>query len=256
MMISSSPLVTLIATAVVANARVPSYKHLRICHHTLTSFNFFFQFCFLFSSSLLNITRNRYFWLQPCKMHVVEALKMRCCYRWPELGVPVDPSVRLEKCSQWVSHVKSISVWNFEKVAGTLPQSQPNCDMSLGEKIWSSKWRRVIFLGFLLLIYTLVGAAVFVALESTDEETRKRDLQIELKRFANETGISAGLLRNFTERYRRLAEHGAASSVNNWEFGASFFFALTVVTTIGKKEKKWRERLIKLKKEEKFDKKI
>ncbi|KAM9589333.1 potassium channel subfamily K member 15 [Trichechus inunguis] len=78
--------------------------------------------------------------------------------------------------------------------------------------------------------YLLVGAAVFDALESEAESGRKRLLAQKRSEFRRKYGFSA-------EDYReleRLALQGEPHRAGpQWKFAGSFYFAITVITTIG-----------------------
>lgn len=79
--------------------------------------------------------------------------------------------------------------------------------------------------------YLLVGAAVFDALESKTEKDKSEDLRME------ESSIR--LHYNMTEEDFQLLRRNIIMSVpykagTQWKFAGAFYFALTVITTIGK----------------------
>ena len=90
---------------------------------------------------------------------------------------------------------------------------------------------RTLALIISILTYLLVGAAVFDTLESKQEKTQKKkidDRKYELMRKYNLT----------KEKYDeiemvvlQLKPHKAGVQ---WKFAGSFYFAITVITTIGK----------------------
>ncbi|XP_042550737.1 potassium channel subfamily K member 15 [Dipodomys spectabilis] len=81
-----------------------------------------------------------------------------------------------------------------------------------------------------ILSYLLVGAAVFDALESEAERGRQRLLAQKRGEFRRKYGFSADDYREL-ERLARQAEPHRAG--RQWKFAGSFYFAITVITTIG-----------------------
>ncbi|KAM4842356.1 potassium channel subfamily K member 15 isoform 1-T1 [Thomomys bottae] len=81
-----------------------------------------------------------------------------------------------------------------------------------------------------ILSYLLVGAAVFDALESEAERGRQRRLAQKRGEFRRKYGFSAADYHEL-ERLARQAEPHRAG--RQWKFAGSFYFAITVITTIG-----------------------
>ncbi|KAM6147871.1 potassium channel subfamily K member 15 [Erethizon dorsatum] len=81
-----------------------------------------------------------------------------------------------------------------------------------------------------ILSYLLVGAAVFDALESEAESGRQQLLAQKRGELRRKYGFSAEDDREL-ERLARQAEAHRAG--RQWKFAGSFYFAITVVTTIG-----------------------
>ncbi|XP_004272935.1 potassium channel subfamily K member 15 [Orcinus orca] len=81
-----------------------------------------------------------------------------------------------------------------------------------------------------ILSYLLVGAAVFDALESEAESGRKRLLAQKRSELRRKYGFSTEDYREL-ERLARQAEPHRAG--RQWKFAGSFYFAITVITTIG-----------------------
>jgi hypothetical protein len=81
-----------------------------------------------------------------------------------------------------------------------------------------------------ILCYLLVGAAVFDALESEAERGRQRLLAQKRGEFRRKYGFS-------TEDYRELERLALQAEPHRagrqWRFAGSFYFAITVITTIG-----------------------
>ena len=96
-----------------------------------------------------------------------------------------------------------------------------------------------LLLGLLVIIYLIVGGAIFVALEAPEEQ--QRILNTEMSRDA--------IIQNLTETYNLTREEIDAiisrftvacdsdllvpDTARIWNFGNAIFFASTVVTTIG-----------------------
>ncbi|EPY74196.1 potassium channel, subfamily K, member 15-like protein [Camelus ferus] len=81
-----------------------------------------------------------------------------------------------------------------------------------------------------ILSYLLVGAAVFDALESEAESGRKMLLAQKRSELRRKYGFSAEDYREL-ERLALQAEPHRAG--RQWKFAGSFYFAITVITTIG-----------------------
>lgn len=79
--------------------------------------------------------------------------------------------------------------------------------------------------------YLLVGAAVFDALESDFEMREKEQLEAEEKRLQGKYNISEDDYRKLETIIMEAEPHRAGVQ---WKFAGSFYFAITVITTIGK----------------------
>lgn len=80
-------------------------------------------------------------------------------------------------------------------------------------------------------IYLLLGAAVFDALESRNEEREKNRLEDTTDEIKLEFNISQTKYDLLSETIIQLVPHVAGVQ---WKFTGSFFFCMTVITTIGK----------------------
>ncbi|AWP04832.1 Potassium channel subfamily K member 9 [Scophthalmus maximus] len=78
--------------------------------------------------------------------------------------------------------------------------------------------------------YLLVGAAVFDALESDFEMREKEQLEAEEKRLQGKYNISEDDYRRLETIIMEAEPHRAGVQ---WKFAGSFYFAITVITTIG-----------------------
>ncbi|XP_062253556.1 potassium channel subfamily K member 16-like [Platichthys flesus] len=89
------------------------------------------------------------------------------------------------------------------------------------------------------LTYLLVGATIFQILEREAESNNRNHFQLEKLHFlANYTCLDGPALEKFVQVILDAWEKGVNPSGNstnpsNWDFSSSFFFAGTVVTTIG-----------------------
>ncbi|KAL2090735.1 hypothetical protein ACEWY4_012998 [Coilia grayii] len=89
---------------------------------------------------------------------------------------------------------------------------------------------RAIGLIVCILAYLLVGAAVFDALESEAESARKKMLELKLSELKKKYGFSDDEYREIEKVVLQLEPHRGG---RQWKFAGSFYFALTVITTIG-----------------------
>ncbi|XP_036608524.1 potassium channel subfamily K member 15 [Trichosurus vulpecula] len=78
--------------------------------------------------------------------------------------------------------------------------------------------------------YLLVGAAVFDALESETESARKRLLEQKRSEFRRKYRFSPEDYRELERLVLQAEPHRAG---RQWKFAGSFYFAITVITTIG-----------------------
>ncbi|XP_041668170.1 potassium channel subfamily K member 16 [Cheilinus undulatus] len=98
-------------------------------------------------------------------------------------------------------------------------------------------WTALLTLAY--FTYLLVGAIIFRILEREAENNNRDHFQLEKLRFlTNYTCLDGPALEKFVEVILDAWEKGVNPSGNstnpsNWDFSSSFFFAGTVVTTIG-----------------------
>ncbi|KAL6473806.1 hypothetical protein MHYP_G00173670 [Metynnis hypsauchen] len=83
--------------------------------------------------------------------------------------------------------------------------------------------------------YLLVGAAVFDALESDFEMREKEQLEAEERRLQGKYNISEDDYRKLETIIMEAEPHRAGVQ---WKFAGSFYFAITVITTIGEREER------------------
>jgi hypothetical protein len=80
--------------------------------------------------------------------------------------------------------------------------------------------------------YLLVGAAVFDALESEFEVEEKRDLLQYEQNFRTKFNVTEEEFKAITWNVIRSVPHKAGIQ---WKFAGAFYFATTVITTIGER---------------------
>ncbi|CAL8403094.1 unnamed protein product [Arctogadus glacialis] len=78
--------------------------------------------------------------------------------------------------------------------------------------------------------YLLVGAAVFDALESERESTRKTVLEQKMKEIRDKYAFTEG---DFQQIERVVVQSEPHRAGRQWKFAGSFYFAISVITTIG-----------------------
>ncbi|KAF7655313.1 hypothetical protein LDENG_00057950 [Lucifuga dentata] len=89
---------------------------------------------------------------------------------------------------------------------------------------------RTICLILSMIFYLLVGAAVFDALESESESSRKKLLEQQLSELKKKYGFSE---EDYREMERVVLQSEPHRAGRQWKFAGSFYFAITVITTIG-----------------------
>ncbi|KPM11334.1 Acid-sensitive two pore domain K+ channel dTASK-6-like protein [Sarcoptes scabiei] len=105
--------------------------------------------------------------------------------------------------------------------------------------------RHIIVLMIVFTIYVIVGGMVFMILERSEERSKRLEIEISLNSFKerisrlNDQNLTA---ENFNEIIKILLKarddnlidsDGNQHAYINWNFINSFFFAITVITTIG-----------------------
>ncbi|KAK5934467.1 hypothetical protein CgunFtcFv8_014865 [Champsocephalus gunnari] len=89
---------------------------------------------------------------------------------------------------------------------------------------------RTLSLILSIVFYLLLGAAVFDALESKSEVFRKKALEQRLNDLKRKYGFTAEDYRDIERVVLQSEPHRAG---RQWKFAGSFYFAITVITTIG-----------------------
>ncbi|XP_040581174.1 potassium channel subfamily K member 1 isoform X2 [Lepeophtheirus salmonis] len=124
------------------------------------------------------------------------------------------------------------------KKKGTEHQQLLANDGSGGFSLNINNWR-IFGLGIFFLIYLLLGALVFSAIEAPIEKSEADTLLAKKQEFLkSHPCLSERSLEDFISAVVDANSRGVAlgsngSFVQSWSFGQSFFFASTVVTTIG-----------------------
>lgn len=90
---------------------------------------------------------------------------------------------------------------------------------------------RTLSLILCMLSYLLVGAAVFDALESESESSRRGVLEQKRSEMKTKYRFSEDDYREIERVVLQAEPHRAG---RQWKFAGSFYFAITVITTIGK----------------------
>ena len=89
---------------------------------------------------------------------------------------------------------------------------------------------RTLSLILCMFSYLLVGAAVFDALESESESSRRRVLEKKRNEMKKKYRFSED---DYLEIERVVMQAEPHRAGTQWKFAGSFYFAITVITTIG-----------------------
>lgn len=89
---------------------------------------------------------------------------------------------------------------------------------------------RTLCLIISIVFYLLIGAAVFDALESDSESSKKKALELKLNELKKKYGFTED---DYREVERVVLQSEPHQAGRQWKFAGSFYFAITVITTIG-----------------------
>ncbi|XP_020393016.2 potassium channel subfamily K member 10 [Rhincodon typus] len=102
------------------------------------------------------------------------------------------------------------------------------------------KWKTVLAIFVVVVLYLVIGGTVFRALEKPFESKQKHKITIEKSSFLrNHPCVNPGELDALIEHAIEALGAGvnpvdnSANNTSHWELGSAFFFAGTVITTIG-----------------------
>ena len=107
----------------------------------------------------------------------------------------------------------------------------------------SQNTKKLIIRIVLFLVYLLVGAAIFQAIELHHEEKQRNEFKFEVflkNNFTEKYKISNVDMKDFLQKLKKAIELGFDLQTGEyppryqWHFMNAFFFAGNVVTTIGK----------------------
>ncbi|KAI2805324.1 hypothetical protein BLOT_004320 [Blomia tropicalis] len=105
--------------------------------------------------------------------------------------------------------------------------------------------RHIVFLLVVFILYVIFGGLIFMLLESPEEQIKRKELETILNEFSvhikqlNHSRISEHYIRTMIHKLlvaqdnNLIDSFGNQSQYINWSFINSFFFAITVTTTIG-----------------------
>ena len=94
---------------------------------------------------------------------------------------------------------------------------------------------QLLVLTTLLLLYMIIGAGIFSALEQQNEEKLKTYYKDVFYTFAKDNNLSSSAITHLLKSHREACLLGVGiNQINKWDFTGSFYFTGTVITTIGK----------------------
>lgn len=93
---------------------------------------------------------------------------------------------------------------------------------------------QLLVLTVFLLLYMVVGAGIFTALELQNENRIKAYYNHMFNSFAKENNLSDTAVVELLSKHKEACLLGVGlDEINRWDFVGSFFFTGTVLTTIG-----------------------
>ena len=98
---------------------------------------------------------------------------------------------------------------------------------------------RFVMLALLIIIYLLCGAAVFSALEHPKEKQAKEKWAQRFEQFSQRHNLTKSDLEKFLRHYEEANVAGIRVDMlrPRWDFTGAFYFAGTVVSTIGERQR-------------------
>lgn len=105
---------------------------------------------------------------------------------------------------------------------------------------WNAVCVQALLYPIAIVIYLLIGAAVFTAIEFGHEKTRTenaiKEVEDIIEEIMDQNNLSQDATMEILNKFTYLCEKGSLQVINasyEWDFVPSFFFAATVVTAIG-----------------------
>uniref|UniRef100_A0A4X2KX15 Potassium two pore domain channel subfamily K member 2 n=1 Tax=Vombatus ursinus TaxID=29139 RepID=A0A4X2KX15_VOMUR len=102
------------------------------------------------------------------------------------------------------------------------------------------KWKTVSTIFLVVVVYLIIGATVFKALEQPHEISRRTTIVIQKQTFISQHScVNATELDELIQQIVEAINAGiiplgnTSNQISHWDLGSSFFFAGTVITTIG-----------------------
>lgn len=94
---------------------------------------------------------------------------------------------------------------------------------------------QLLVLTVFLLLYMIIGAGIFSALEQQNEQKLKIYYNNIFYTFAKDNNLTSSAISHLLKTHRESCLLGVGiNQINKWDFAGSFYFTGTVITTIGK----------------------
>ena len=94
---------------------------------------------------------------------------------------------------------------------------------------------QLLVLATFLMIYMLLGAAIFSALESENEKTLMAKYHAIFRKFEVENNVTSVAMQKLIAVHQEACLLGVSpDDVQKWDYAGAFYFVGTVITTIGK----------------------
>ncbi|XP_041332999.1 potassium channel subfamily K member 2 [Pyrgilauda ruficollis] len=171
----------------------------------------------------------------------------------PGLGLPLSPRPLFpeQRCVPEPGGFPGVAAPDLLDPKSATQNSKPRLSFSTKPTVLTSreesdsainvmKWKTVSTIFLVVVVYLIIGATVFKALEQPHETSQRTTIVIQKQTFVSQHScVNATELDELIQQVVAAINAGiiplgnTSAQISHWDLGSSFFFAGTVITTIG-----------------------